>query len=76
LRSCRLQPAEQSLDHNDHNDLDDQLLSQNSRGAAGWHWTWGAVVLAAAPVNAAALLPGCAIRRLLLWRYLLVFRRP
>jgi len=115
LRSCRLQPAEQSLDHNDHNDLDDQLLSQNSRGAAGWHWTWGAVVLAAAPVNAVArlavaalerarggrtrglprapvrpavmtlgqvreaaagLLPGCVIRRLLFWRYLLVFRRP
>jgi SAM-dependent methyltransferase len=25
---------------------------------------------------AAALLPGCGIRRLLLWRYLLVFRRP
>jgi SAM-dependent methyltransferase len=25
---------------------------------------------------AAALLPGCAVRRLLLWRYLLVFRRP
>jgi len=25
---------------------------------------------------AAALLPGCVLRRLLLWRYLLVFRRP
>jgi hypothetical protein len=25
---------------------------------------------------AAALLPGCAVRRLLLWRYLLVWRRP
>jgi hypothetical protein len=26
--------------------------------------------------QAAALLPGCAVRRLLLWRYLLVWRRP
>src|SRR6266508_1216760 len=26
------------------------------RGAAGWHWTWGAVALLAAPVNAAARL--------------------
>jgi SAM-dependent methyltransferase len=33
--------------------------------------TLGEVREAAAP-----LLPGCAVRRLLLWRYLLVFRRP
>jgi hypothetical protein len=26
--------------------------------------------------EAARLLPGCTVRRLLFWRYLLVFRRP
>jgi hypothetical protein len=35
-----------------------------------------AMTLGEVRAAAAALLPGCAVRRLLLWRYLLVFRRP
>jgi SAM-dependent methyltransferase len=35
-----------------------------------------AMTLGQVRAEAAALLPGCKVRRLLLWRYLLVFRRP